>query len=92
MGGPTPTRTGNLAFGVRCFTIETMDPRGHAIRNGRFFKEFGRVRQEKTARAGDFLRDSYFFDSLCVVRFLQFEQNFLSSIFSATDFLLRVLK
>ncbi len=28
IGGPTPTRTENCAFGVRCFTIETMGPFG----------------------------------------------------------------
>src|SRR3989338_6789233 len=31
MGGPTRTRTWNLAFGVRCFTIETIGPLNHIL-------------------------------------------------------------
>lgn len=32
--GPAQTRTGNLAFGVRCFTIETTGPKTNFICSG----------------------------------------------------------
>ena len=38
-GGPAQTRTGNLAFGVRCFTVETTGPWAHFNRNDELRQE-----------------------------------------------------